>query len=636
MSKIKLGCLMLLGFFFFSGNPDTNKYNVSNEENALINPVVVVVCDDDGFADISITNIEIEVLQSYNDSGTNIEEEVVISTSFGHIIKLGNLTSGTVTTEIICDTPGVPLSDIAVDENRVIYVTNFNSIGILDETNCTTSVVPDLSALQPTNSLSFDIQGNLYFGGQNSSNVLRYDSDELTPPYIWQNFGSGSPSGDFVILGDKMYISWSLGENVRLYEVTIDDDFNYVSHVDLGAILPDTFGLASELGQLYGVTTGELYRINLDTFTLTTVAINNFENGAWFGAAGLHEAFGFVASTHLSQEDANNNANPLPNIWSNTQQGAQTVYVRVENINTGVVEVVEVNIVIGTTPDITTPSGLTKCDDGNSNTTFDLTEVETALLQNVTVPVTVTYYNSENEALTDTNPIDANYTTTLNQETIYVRVQNIENNCFDVTQFTIEVVAAPTIEPMVNSSNARVLTDCYIDAMGDGFFNLNDAYMLIIPENVNYAVEFFLSEDDAEQGINTIAPIFYAINNMQEIFVSVTNNNGCKSITNFFVNSDCYDSVTDITNISFPAFFTPNNDAANDTWNVRGISTRVQQTSIMYIFDRYGKLLYYFRPAQIQGWDGTYRGRLMPSSDYWYKFETAEGQTFSGSFSLIR
>ncbi|AXG68752.1 hypothetical protein KORDIASMS9_00968 [Kordia sp. SMS9] len=1095
MSKIKIGFIVVLGVLSFSGNP-THTISTSTSEE-MMDPIAYVICDDDGFVDINLLDIETEVLENFGNGA--IEEAVIISTSTGRIIQLNDL-SGTITIDEICNL-GNPLSDVAVDENEEIYATDFGSIFSVDGTNCTTSLLPNMGAIIPTNSLSFDTQGNLYFGGANNSIVYRYDSDEMSAPYVWHNFGSGAPSGDFVILGNRMYISWNIGSGVRLYEVTIDANFDYVSHVDLGTILPDTFGLASELGQLYGVTQSELYEIDLNSFTFTTIANNDFIFGSWFGAAGLHEAFNYEATSHISLTDANNNTNPLSSPWTNTQQGMQTIYVRVVNTITGVVEVVEVNITItNNIPDITMPSELAVCDDGTNSATFNLTDVETELLQNVTNAVTVTYHNSENDAETNSNPVNSNYTTTAtqetifvrvdnvnddcfatsqftisvnpspvivmpsevvqcevqddgivdltqvetellqnntiavattyhtnladatngtnavsenyqafvgqetifvrvesianpecfettefiltlnenpvivtpsdivqcedenngffnltqveaellqnntlspviisyytsladasiavnpinsnyqippgqipifvrventvnaecfeiasffivrsgdlqltppsnitqcennnifdltqveaellqntsiavtvsyhnnpsdaatgtnavntnypltsvgqetifiriensannncfetsqfdiilnaipqittpsdlvqcpnenngifdltqveaallanvtetvnvthhpteidandnlnalstnfdpttNQETVFVRVENTSSNCFDVTQFqvitienipitppsnitrcedensllfnltqvetellqnvtqnvvvsyhasavdantntdalntdyiltstqatiyiriedtdtacveitqfAIEILANPEVESLVNSPSARLLTDCYIDANTDGFFNLNDSYPLIISNaSANYTVDFFLTEEDAEQEINTIDAIFYATNDIQEIFATVTNTNGCKSITNFFVDPNCYTTVVDITNIYFPAYFTPNNDLTNDMWNVEGISIAVQQTSIMYIFDRYGKLLFYFRPGQINGWDGTYRGRLMPSNDYWYKFEMADGKTFSGNFSLVR
>ncbi len=50
-------------------------------------------------------------------------------------------------------------------------------------------------------------------------------------------------------------------------------------------------------------------------------------------------------------------------------------------------------------------------------------------------------------------------------------------------------------------------------------------------------------------------------------------------------------------------------------WNIFSLSYQLE--SKIYIFDRYGKLLKEIRP-QSRGWDGTYNGVLMPSSDYWF------------------
>ncbi|MFK7749174.1 MAG: T9SS type B sorting domain-containing protein [Kordia sp.] len=1087
MSKFRIGFIIILGLFSFSGNLKEIPFNEKSTE--MMDPLEFIICDDDGFVEIDIVGIESQVLQNYDDGNGVVEEGVLISTLDGDVIQLSDL-SGTVTVDLICSYNDY-LTDIAVDEDGVIYVTNSFSVYSVDETTCSTDVVTALGTIN-ANSLSFDTQGNLYYGGGNSL-VYRYDSDETNPPYVWHDFGFGSPSGDFVILNDKMYISWGTTFGTRLYEVTIDDNFNYVSHVDLGNILLATYGLASELGKLYGVSPTELYRIDLDTFTFTTILNNDFPYGSWGGAAGLHEAFSYVASSHISVSDANGNINPLSDTWTNTEEGGQTIYVRVENTLTGTYEIIEVNLVItNTLPNLTAPATLTMCGSENNSTSFDLTDVETELLQNVTNPVTISYHNSENNASSNTNPINSNYTTTLNQETIYVRVQNVaddcfsisqfiisvnltpiiitpnniaqcesndtfdltqvenellqnntipvtvtyytnftdatagtntintdyqitsgqetifvrvesaansecfetsqfdiilnenpqvttpnniaqcenndtfdltevetellqnntivvivtyytslgdattgtnpintnyqissgqetifirvenannaecfetsqfdiilnenpqittpsniaqcendttfdltqvenellqnntiavivtyytslgdattgtnpinnnyqispgqetifvrventnnsncfetsqfeiilneslqittpsdimhcandgsfdltqveneltantsqnvivtyhttlnnantntdaintnynantnqdtiyvrvqitdsdcfavtlfnvitfesleitipsavsfcineidgpfnltqvenellqnvtqnitvsyhdsladaetstnslntnytipavqatiyirvennDTNCFETTQFTIQSFENPIIEPFVNSPSIRLLSDCYINTNLEGYFDLNDIYSEIITDgNTDYTLEFFLSENNAELDINSIDPIYYATGNTEEIFVTVTNTNGCKSITNFFINPDCYDTVVDISNIYFPDFFTPNNDFINDTWNVEGISVAIQQTSIMYIFDRYGKLLFYFRPGQIEGWDGTYRGKPMPSNDYWYKFQTLEGQTFSGNFSLIR
>ncbi|MGB3151781.1 MAG: T9SS type B sorting domain-containing protein [Maribacter sp.] len=72
--------------------------------------------------------------------------------------------------------------------------------------------------------------------------------------------------------------------------------------------------------------------------------------------------------------------------------------------------------------------------------------------------------------------------------------------------------------------------------------------------------------------------------------------------------------------VAYPKFFTPNADGINDSWNIRGIETLTNP--VVFVFDRYGKLLKQLNA--IGGWDGTFNGRPMPSSDYWFRFEYEE------------
>ncbi len=91
--------------------------------------------------------------------------------------------------------------------------------------------------------------------------------------------------------------------------------------------------------------------------------------------------------------------------------------------------------------------------------------------------------------------------------------------------------------------------------------------------------------------------------------------------------------------VGYPKFFTPNSDGVHDNWTVYGVEELTNP--VVYIFDRYGKLL-----KQINvnvGWDGTYNGRDMPSSDYWFRLEYErddEGILVAKSvrrhFSLVR
>ena len=79
--------------------------------------------------------------------------------------------------------------------------------------------------------------------------------------------------------------------------------------------------------------------------------------------------------------------------------------------------------------------------------------------------------------------------------------------------------------------------------------------------------------------------------------------------------------------------FFPNADGFNDTWRIIGIETL--PASQIHIFDRYGKLLKQISPGST-GWDGTYNGRALPSSDYWFSLVLQDGRQFKKSFSLKR
>ena len=126
-----------------------------------------------------------------------------------------------------------------------------------------------------------------------------------------------------------------------------------------------------------------------------------------------------------------------------------------------------------------------------------------------------------------------------------------------------------------------------------------------------FSLDGFVYQDS--QRFNNLYPGSYTI--------YVRDKNGCGTVS--------MDAVI----IGGPPFFTPNQDGYNDTWQVIAVDT-IPDARI-YIFDRYGKLMKQISPMG-QGWDGTYNGSPMPSSDYWYLVELNGGRTFNGHFALKR
>lgn len=118
------------------------------------------------------------------------------------------------------------------------------------------------------------------------------------------------------------------------------------------------------------------------------------------------------------------------------------------------------------------------------------------------------------------------------------------------------------------------------------------------------------------------------------IFENVSPGNHLVTIKDMY---GCGSVTFEVGVIDYPPYFTPNNDGYHDTWNIIGIATG-DPTAKIYIFDRFGKLLKQLSPMGT-GWDGTYGGNPMPSSDYWFRVEYTEGgqaKEFKGHFTLKR
>lgn len=117
------------------------------------------------------------------------------------------------------------------------------------------------------------------------------------------------------------------------------------------------------------------------------------------------------------------------------------------------------------------------------------------------------------------------------------------------------------------------------------------------------------------------------------VFTNITEGEYTLSVLNKF---GCGQASTTIVVADFPPFFTPNGDGFNDTWNIKG--ARALDFISIQIFDRYGKLIKQLDPNGA-GWDGTFNGNQLPSSDYWFKLiYTKDNVTkeFKNHFSLKR
>src|SRR5690606_29544291 len=96
----------------------------------------------------------------------------------------------------------------------------------------------------------------------------------------------------------------------------------------------------------------------------------------------------------------------------------------------------------------------------------------------------------------------------------------------------------------------------------------------------------------------------YRIYQSANYTVSVTDAKGCTLSSTI---------AMDFVDIEIPKVFTPNGDGYQDSWTIKNIEAYPGMKVIIY--DRYGRELVKLPPGA--GWDGVYKGSLLPTGDYW-------------------
>lgn len=108
--------------------------------------------------------------------------------------------------------------------------------------------------------------------------------------------------------------------------------------------------------------------------------------------------------------------------------------------------------------------------------------------------------------------------------------------------------------------------------------------------------------------------------------VRVIDENGCEAVAEIYM---------EFIDIEIPNFYTPNGDGKNDFWKPGNAEYFPNLT--VKIYDRYGRVV--ARLSNVDGWDGTYEGKELPTGDYWYVVQFNEEdyqREFFGHFTLYR
>ncbi|WP_439152036.1 PKD domain-containing protein, partial [Winogradskyella sp.] len=214
----------------------------------------------------------------------------------------------------------------------------------------------------------------------------------------------------------------------------------------------------------------------------------------------------YSVSYYATQADADAEVNPLPTLYTNTTN-PQTIFVRVEDINTGCYDTTTLDVVVEQAPVANTPNPLRYCDPDNDGFgLFTLTDVDNEITGGAP-GLTVSYHETFANADNNVDAIDTTVTynnIVINTQTLYVRVESstIATACATVVELQLIVEPTPQlIEP-------TPLEECD-DISADGFatFDLTTKASEVLngQDPMQYMVSYHETEANANAGTNPIA-----------------------------------------------------------------------------------------------------------------------------------
>lgn len=398
------------------------------------------------------------------------------------------------------------------------------------------------------------------------------------------------------------------------------------------------------------------YEANLLNFTNLMVDIPNPANTFTF---------------YLSQQDAQNGVNPIANPADFTVNPFPSqIWVKVQNIP-GCDDIAEISFILGNKVTLQNggPFQLAVCDTANDGSeSVNLTQFQTQIYSGANA--TFTYYPSLADLNAGTNAVATPSNFTYNQaagsNTVYVKI-SVPGLCPNAAEIKLSLKPTPvfdiptlyfcpegSLDYTVNIEGYTITNYVWTNPSGQvvsttetitGIKVVGTYTLTVTADNgCSYTDTFEIKYYDVPviqnlefNGNNAVVhatglqTILYSIDG---ITWQATNTfyNLPTGITTFYVKyaeSDCIVKqqgvVLDIKNA-----ITPNGDGMNDHWIVKNLQVFGGKMSNVKIFDRYQMLVFEQSSGTQFFWDGTIKGRAIPTSSYWYVITLPDGRSFTG------
>ena len=279
---------------------------------------------------------------------------------------------------------------------------------------------------------------------------------------------------------------------------------------------------------------------------------------------------GFSVTYFLTEEDATNNTNALPNLYTNTTNPF-SLYPRITSDETGCSDITSFEITVLEAPLTSTPSDIIICDDDQDGfSTINLQDVIPQVVSstnNRQISFHISQEDADNAVNTITNETNYNAQT----ETLFIRVENSSTGCYATETLNVIVNTLPVFTTI---NNYRIC-EGNSDGFGDFIFNTKDTE--ILNGQTGKQVLYYLNQADADNRVNPIDKDsnFQNTTNPQTIFVRVEN----------LTDQDCYGTSSFTIEVGTnpvynqPADWFVCDGIANDGFETFDLSTKVTEIS---------------------------------------------------------
>ncbi|WP_431158719.1 choice-of-anchor L domain-containing protein [Winogradskyella poriferorum] len=141
----------------------------------------------------------------------------------------------------------------------------------------------------------------------------------------------------------------------------------------------------------------------------------------------------------------------------------------------------------------------------------------------------ISYFTSIDDAEQNNNPINGIYQNTEDFETIYYRIESLDDSCLQIGMFDIIILPAPNtriIDPII------VCEELYIPSFSSVDFDFYDFWVANF--EFNRTVTFHYTEEEAEMAINAIPSPYPYPEQTETLYARVVDDfNGCHSVVPF-------------------------------------------------------------------------------------------------------